>query len=116
MANKVNFTTWPRNQWNRIRTFDGKKAEILGVIPGDKPLVVKFQDKSGKWHSGQMRADGTYHKSGSPFIVPEPKMGYMNVRQRANGSIEGGTVYPTQDECLKRVTENTLHKAVKVPL
>jgi len=115
-TSKIDFTTWPQDKWANIRTFDGKKARILDVLPGDKPLVVKFQDKNGQWHSAQMRKDGIYHKADTPFIVPAPIFGYMNVRERANGSREGGTVYPTETECLKRVTDNTVHKAVKVPL
>ena len=116
MAKRTDFTKWPQDKWNKVRTFDGKRARILDVIPGEKPLVVKFQDKTGQWHSAQMKADGVYHKSDSPFIVPEPEYGFMNIRERSNGSREGGTVYPTKDEALKRATANTVHKAVPVPL
>jgi hypothetical protein len=117
MANKGNGKVDLSNYEGEVMTYDGMPATILDRnMSGDRPILVKHQDQKGNWVSSQVRPNGELKRIGTPFIVPAPSTGFMNVRRRKDGRITGGTVYPTVEACLKRANENTVHKAVKVPL
>lgn len=124
---EVDFTTWERDQWKEVRTYDGYYAEIVdNDMGGDKPLLVKFENEDGRKCHGRMTSDGRLHKE-TPFLVPlngrsedinvlEQGFGYCNFRERENGAIEGGVVYPTRVEAERRATENTVVSGVRVSL
>jgi len=105
-----------RKHEGQVMTFDHKPAMVLDTgLSGERSVLVKHQNQEGEWTSSQVTPQGCLKKD-TPFIIPAPKVGYMNTYRRNDGRIVGGTIYPSADICEKRATENTVRKAVKVPL